>query len=161
MRVKNLHTPFLVTISGLSPGAGAISTDSNHDGDGMPGLSKGSTDSMLVSSQVLKISCVADTDGNVLGQIQEFVLDLSLGVVAYVMVSFGNEKHDYIYAIPWPLLSPVPEDGVFYLSINPLDMQGAPAFARDDAPHMADRSLAEMLYRFYQCAPYWEPEDRD
>jgi hypothetical protein len=111
---------------------------------------------MLVSSQVLKISCVADLDGKVLGQIHEFVLDLSMGVVAYVMVTIGNEPNGTIYAIPWPLLSPAPEDGVIYLSINPNEVEGAPAFVRDEEPHMADRSLVEMLYRYYQCPPYWE-----
>jgi hypothetical protein len=45
---------------------------------------------------------------------------------------------------------------VIYLSINPNEVEGAPAFVRDEEPHMADRSLVEMLYHYYQCPPYWE-----
>ena len=113
------------------------------------------SDAFLVSPRVLFSSCIVGSDGREQGVIKDCVFDLFLGRIVYVMVAFHGKPEGRLFAVPWPMLTPLPDEGVFRLSMDPDDFSWDYSYDRDDAPHVTGRTLADAIYRHYRCTPYW------
>ena len=94
---------------------------------------------------------VYNKDGENLGDIKEFMIDMAAGKVAYAVLSFGGVLGlgDKLFAVPWTALTLDTANKRFTLDIPKAKLDGAPGFDKDHWPSMADKTWAGVLHKFY------------
>ena len=104
----------------------------------------------------LAVEKVRGRNGEELGKVEDFVLDIDSGRVAYAVVSFGGTLGvgDRLFAVPPEALARDAGDG-FVLDAERSTLARAPAFDRGDWPDFGDRTLGADIYSFYGRTPYW------
>lgn len=100
---------------------------------------------------------VCDPDMKTLGTIEEIMLDIGSGRVAYAVLSFGGflGMGEKLFAIPWSSLELDTENKCFVLSIDVERLKAAPGFDKDNWPTMADAAWANNIHDYYDRPPYW------
>jgi sporulation protein YlmC with PRC-barrel domain len=101
---------------------------------------------------------VVNRQGETLGDIEEIMLDVRSGRIAYAVLAAGGflglgEKY---FAIPWRALTLDTDRKCFILDVDKQRLENAPGFDKDHWPSMADQRWASDLHRYYGAAPYWE-----
>lgn len=86
-----------------------------------------------------------------LGEIEEIMLDMRRGKVAYAVLSFGGFLGigDKLFAVPWSALTLDPENKRFVLNVEKDRLQNAPGFDKDNWPDMSDLSWAKKIHGYY------------
>jgi hypothetical protein len=86
-----------------------------------------------------------------LGDIKEFMLDMSTGEVAYAVLSFGGIMGigEKLFAVPFDALKLDTANKRFILNVDKDRLQTAPGFDKDDWPDMADPTWASGIRSFY------------
>ena len=101
----------------------------------------------------------ADED---LGKVQELMIDVPTGRVAYAVLSFGGfmGMGDKLFAIPWEALLLNAKDHTFILDVEKEALQEAPGFDKDHWPDDAQYEAGWLLdiYEYYGYSPYWMPD---
>ncbi len=97
---------------------------------------------------------VQDAEGVHLGTIEELMIDMEDGDLAYVVLVPASEhaRESRLLAIPWSSLKR--SDGA--LLILDADLRRAPGFDRGNWPIMSDRGWGEEVHDFYGQVPYWQ-----
>lgn len=100
---------------------------------------------------------VTNPQGESLGKIEDFVLDLDTGTVAYAVLSFGGFLGigDKYFAIPWQAFSYDTDKGECILNVEKERLQNAPGFDKDNWPDMASWEWGRSIYEYYNIEPYW------
>ena len=100
--------------------------------------------------------------GEELGAIEELMIDVDTGQVAYAVLSFGGFLGfgDKLFAIPWNALKLDAANNVFKLNVEKKVLENAPGFDKDNWPDMADPEWGAEIHSFYGTTPYAD-EDRD
>ena len=94
-----------------------------------------------LAASVLKGDEVTNAKGEDLGAVQEIMIDLERGRVAYVVLSFDRVNwmpNDKLFAVPWEVLSISHPDKKFTLNVSDETLKSAPGFDRDKWPEVAD-----------------------
>ena len=108
----------------------------------------------VLTASTLKGDKVTNAKGEDLGKVEEIMLDLERGRVAYVVLSFGRANwmpNNKLFAIPWEVLSISHHDKKFILNVSKETLKSAPGFDRDNWPDVADfRWLAKEFPRYLQ-----------
>jgi sporulation protein YlmC with PRC-barrel domain len=101
---------------------------------------------------------VKNAAGEDLGKIEELVLDMNTGRVAYAVLSFGGvlKMGNKLFAIPWEALQIDAHKKQFILNIDKTRLENATGFEKDNWPDMADARFGTTIYRHYGFKPYWE-----
>ena len=102
----------------------------------------GSGPAILAASTVTGISVLNEHDEE-LGVIEEIMLDMHDGRIAYAVLSYGGllGLGDKLFAIPWSALRLDSENECFILEgVSPERLQRAPGFDKQHWPSMADFS---------------------
>jgi sporulation protein YlmC with PRC-barrel domain len=101
---------------------------------------------------------VVNRQGEDLGKIEDLMIDLDHGRIAYALLSFGGVLGigDKLFAIPWQALALDPVEKRFILGIDKSLLDRAPGFDKNKWPDMADPAWGAQLYGYYGYAPYWE-----
>ena len=97
----------------------------------------------VLTASILKGDKVTNTKGEDLGTVEEIMLDLEHGRVAYVVLSFGRVNwmpNDKLFAVPWEALSISFHDKKFILNVSKETLKSAPGFNRNKWPEVADFS---------------------
>lgn len=94
---------------------------------------------------------VRSPSGEDLGKIEEIMIDVNSGSVAYAVLSFGGflGMGDKLFALPWETLRPDLEKECFILNVDRDALEGAPGFDKDDWPEFADPTWAARVYSHY------------
>lgn len=95
----------------------------------------------VLSASVLKGDKVTNAKGEDLGTVEEIMLDLESGRVAYVVLSFGRANwmpNDKLFAVPWEVLTISYHDKKFILNVSKETLRSAPGFDRNKWPEVAD-----------------------
>jgi len=115
--------------------------------------------------RVLSASTIIGDDvrndmGEDLGKIEEIMLDVETGRVAYAVLSFGGFLGigDKYFAIPWESLRVAPDEHAFYLDIPKDKLERAPGFDKDNWPTKPDQQFVSDIYSYYGYRPYWDME---
>jgi sporulation protein YlmC with PRC-barrel domain len=100
---------------------------------------------------------VVNADGEDLGRVEELMLDLPSGRVAYAVLSFGGFLGfgDKLFALPFEALALDPERERFLLDVPRERLEQAEGFDKNDWPDFADRRWGEGVYRHYGVATWW------
>ena len=101
---------------------------------------------------------VVNHKGDVLGEIEDIMLDVRSGRIAYAVLAVGGflgvgEKY---FAIPWRALTLDTERKCFVLNAEKEMLENAPGFDKEHWPAMADERWAGDVHDFYGAAPYWK-----
>jgi sporulation protein YlmC with PRC-barrel domain len=112
----------------------------------------------VVGARDLTGDRVVNRQGEDLGKIEELMIDLGRGRIAYAVLSFGGilGLGDKLFAIPWQALSLDPAEKRFVLGIDKSLLDQAPGFDKNNWPDMADPAWGVQLYGYYGYPPYWE-----
>jgi len=93
-----------------------------------------------------------------LGKIEEIMIDMSSGRVAYAVLSFGGVlgMGDKLFAVPWHALRLDTANKQFVLSVSKERLKNAEGFDKNAWPTMSDPRWATETHSFYETPPYWE-----
>lgn len=105
----------------------------------------------VLSAATLVGHHVRNQTGEDLGKVEEIMVDVPTGQIAYVVISFGGFLGigDKLFAVPWRALSLNERDRLFLLDVDRRQLEEAPGFDRDHWPDMADPAWAEQMDDFY------------
>ena len=95
----------------------------------------------VLSTSTLLGDKVTNSKGEDLGKVEEIMIDLARGRVAYVVLSFGRVNwmpNNKLFAVPWEVLSISFHDKKFILNVSKETLKSAPGFDRDKWPETAD-----------------------
>jgi sporulation protein YlmC with PRC-barrel domain len=95
----------------------------------------------VLTASTLKGNKVTNVKGEDLGKVEEIMLDLERGQVAYVVLSFGRANwmpNNKLFAVPWGVLTISFHDKKFILNVSEETLKSAPGFDRDRWPEVAD-----------------------
>ncbi len=114
----------------------------------------------VLSANTLTGDRVRNPQGEDLGKVEEIMIDLDSGRVAYVVVSFGGFLGigDKLFAVPWEAFAIDTGEHEFVLDVDKQTLESAPGFDKNNWPDMADTSWAANIHTHYGQKPYW---DRD
>jgi sporulation protein YlmC with PRC-barrel domain len=105
----------------------------------------------LMGAHTLLGNDVYNKDGEDLGDIKEFMIDMTSGKIAYAVLSFGGllGMGDKLFAVPWTALTLDTINRRFTLNVLKSALKDAPGFDKDRWPSMQDRTWASSVHKFY------------
>jgi sporulation protein YlmC with PRC-barrel domain len=117
----------------------------------------------VVAADTLEGDRVVDRSNEELGTIQDIMVDVQRGCVAYAVMSCGGflGVGDKLFPIPWNALTLDSERKCFVLDADRERFQDAPGFDKDRWPSMADSSWASQVHDYYGVRPYWSDIPRE
>jgi sporulation protein YlmC with PRC-barrel domain len=122
-----------------------------------PGASSGQ-DAVLLRSKTLFDYRVKSPQGEDLGKIEEVMIDMEVGRVAYAVLSFGGflGLGNKWVPVPWDAVALRPDEKVLLLNVEKEKLQKAPNFEATTLPELANRPWGAVIHTYYGYPPYWE-----
>lgn len=114
----------------------------------------------VMRSSTIVGSAVRNLKGDDLGKINELMIDVNTGRIAYAVLAYGGflGMGDKLFAIPWEALMKSSDERQFMLDIDEETLKTAPGFDRDHYPTTADTNWLSNVYTHYGYTPYWGGE---
>jgi sporulation protein YlmC with PRC-barrel domain len=111
----------------------------------------------LVAAAALGGEPVINAVGEELGRIQDLLIDLLKGRIAYAVVELTGVEgmNDKLLAVPWVALTLDADNGRVILNIDKRRLKHAPCFDPNCWPTHARSEWAEEIHRFYSAEPFW------
>lgn len=115
------------------------------------------SDPSVLSSSSISGDAVVNRAGDSLGKIEDLMIDLGMGRVAYAVLSFGGflGMGNKLFAIPFEALELDAVNKRFILDVPKERLEAAPGFDKDNWPDFANRSWGSSVYTHYGRTPYW------
>src|SRR5262252_3202027 len=115
----------------------------------------------VLAASTLAGDAVKNSAREDLGKVDEIMIDIPSGRVAYAVLSFGGVMRmgNKLFAVPWSALTVDEDDKCFILDVDKQTLENAPGFDKDNWPDMADQSFRNQVYDYYQAEPYWEEDE--
>lgn len=115
------------------------------------------TGRQLLPGSTIEGTAVRNAAGEDLGEINDIMIDLEMGRIAYAVLSFGGflGLGNKLFAIPWEALKIGITGDVFILNVPREKLEKAPGFDQDQWPDWADQSWGESIHSYYGYKPYW------
>lgn len=112
----------------------------------------------VLSASSLAKDKVKNLNGETLGDIEDLMIDLETGRIAYSVLSFGGVlgMRNKLFAIPWQALTLDTEKHCFLLDVKKETLQQAPGFDKDKWPDMSDPRWGAGIHTHYGVTPYWQ-----
>lgn len=106
---------------------------------------------MLLSSSTIIGDDVKNNTGDDLGKIEDLMVDLTTGKVAYAVLSFGGFLHlgNKLFAVPLQALKVNTNGKYFSLNESKERLENAPGFDKDNWPDFADASWQKEVHGYY------------
>ena len=106
----------------------------------------------FLSASTIEKDKVEDLNGEDIGHIEELMIDLDFGTVAYAALSFK----DKLFAVPWEALSLKEGEHRFVFHHDRSLLEESEGFDRGNWPLSNERKWLTDVYSKYGFAPYWE-----
>jgi hypothetical protein len=121
---------------------------------------------LFLTARTINGDKVINTAKEHLGKIEDLMIDLENGRVAYAVLSFGGflGLGNKLFAVPWEALTARPHEHAFVLNVGKETLEKAEGFDKDDWPVTCEQlatSTREWLANIYTCygyKPYWQTE---
>lgn len=116
---------------------------------------RGNGDPRVLSASTICSDPVVNRTGENLGEIEELMIDMGNGRVAYAVVSFGGflGLGNKLFAVPFEAFELDADNHCFVLDVPREKLEKAPGFDKDKWPDFADPRFKEQVYRHYEIAP--------
>jgi sporulation protein YlmC with PRC-barrel domain len=116
----------------------------------------------VLSASTLDGDKVRNSAGDDLGSVDDIMIDIPSGRVAYVVLSFGGilGMGNKLFAVPWDVLRVDEDQKCFILNVDKRVLETAPGFDKDNWPDMADPDFGTRVYSHYGAKPYWDEAER-
>jgi sporulation protein YlmC with PRC-barrel domain len=123
-----------------------------------PEASPSLQDAVLLRSKTLFEYRVKSPQGEDLGKIEEVMIDMEMGRVAYAVLSFGGlwGLGSKWVPVPWDAVALRPDEKVLLLKIEKEKIDKAPNFEAATLPELANRQWGAVIHTYYGYPPYWE-----
>jgi sporulation protein YlmC with PRC-barrel domain len=107
--------------------------------------------STLIHDKVVNLS------GQDIGRIEELMVDVTTGRVAYAVLSFGGFMGigNKLFALPWSALTVDEAKKRFVVNVTRESLEKMPGFDKDHWPDLNDLEYATGVYRQWGATPYW------
>jgi sporulation protein YlmC with PRC-barrel domain len=114
----------------------------------------------VMAASTLNGDSVRNAAGEDLGKVDEIMIDIPSGRVAYAVLSFGGVlgMGNKLFAVPWNALRVDEDEKCFVLNVDKATLDSAPGFDKSNWPDMADTGFRAQVFRHYGAEPYWEEE---
>ena len=101
---------------------------------------------------------LVNEQGRDLGQVQNFVIDMLAGRIAFVIVAFGGMLgiSDKWFAMPWEIMTWSPEKRKFIVDMPKNILEKAPGMNKDKWMEEINSDWLAKCYLHYGLAPYWD-----
>jgi sporulation protein YlmC with PRC-barrel domain len=115
-------------------------------------------EAVLLRSKTLFEYRVKSPQGEDLGKIEEVMIDMEVGRVAYAVLSFGGllGLGSKWVPVPWDAVALLPAEKVLLLKIEKEKIEKAPNFEAATLPELANRQWGAVIHTYYGHPPYWE-----
>jgi sporulation protein YlmC with PRC-barrel domain len=102
---------------------------------------------------------VRNSQGEILGTVQDLMLDLDSGNVAYVVLSHGGVLGvgGKLFAVPWKAFGLDPLNRLLVLDVDKDTLKNAEGFDKDDWPNTADPTWRRGVDEYYGVKVITEP----
>jgi sporulation protein YlmC with PRC-barrel domain len=112
----------------------------------------------VLAASTMEGDSVRNTAGEDLGKVDEIMIDIPSGRVAYAVLSFGGvlRMGNRLFAVPWSALRVDEDEKSFILEVDKSTLESAPGFDKDNWPDMADTAWGAQIFKHYGATPYWE-----
>jgi sporulation protein YlmC with PRC-barrel domain len=106
----------------------------------------------VLSSSSICSDHVKNAAGEDLGKIEDLMIDLHSGRIAYAVLSFGGflKMGNKLFAIPWEALKVDAVNKEFILQVDKSRLENATGFDKDNW-----RNMADPQFRFHPLPPLW------
>lgn len=110
-----------------------------------------------LSSGTLTGTSAVNRQNEKIGKIEELMLDLNSGQVAYAVLSFGGifGIGDKLFAIPWEMIEVDTTNHQVVIDISKDKLKNAPGFDKNNWPDTANLAWLTEVYDYYGYPPYW------
>jgi sporulation protein YlmC with PRC-barrel domain len=100
---------------------------------------------------------VVNLAGEDIGRIEELMIDVTTGRVAYAVLSFGGflGVGNKLFALPWSALTVDEAKKRFVVNVNREALDQLPGLDKDHWPDLGDLEYATGVYRQWGTSPYW------
>jgi len=100
---------------------------------------------------------VVNLNGERVGKIEELMIDVTTGRVAYAVLSFGGFLGfgGKLFAVPWSALTVDESQKRFVINVQRESLEKMPGFDRDHWPDLNDLEYATGVYRQWGVTPFW------
>jgi len=107
--------------------------------------------STLIQDKVVNLA------GQDVGKIEELMIDVTTGRVAYAVMSFGGFLGigNKLFALPWSAVTVDEAKKRFVVNVTKESLDEMPGFDKDHWPDLGDLELAAGVYRQWNSTPYW------
>ncbi len=115
----------------------------------------------LAASTLVK-DPVVDAQGKKIGTLKEVMIDLELGTIAYLVISFGGflSLGEKLFAIPYAAVKVDEDSKQIIVDTTKEKLENSPGFDPNNWPDATQFDI-EGLYGFYKVKPYWhDPTER-
>lgn len=112
----------------------------------------------VLSASTLEGDKVRNAAGDDLGKVDEIMIDIPSGRIAYAVLSFGGvlRMGNKLFAVPWSALRVDEDEKCFILDVSKQTLESAPGFDKDNWPDMADTTWGSQIFKHYGATPYWD-----
>ena len=121
---------------------------------------------LFLTARTINGDKVINTAERTSGKIEDLMIDLENGRIAYAVLSFGGflGLGNKLFAVPWEALTVRPHEHAFALDVSKEILEKAEGFDKDDWPVTCEqlatstREWLANIYTCYGCKPYWQTE---
>jgi sporulation protein YlmC with PRC-barrel domain len=112
----------------------------------------------FIPTSRLKRYDVVNKKGQDMGQVQNFVVDMVAGRIAFVIVSFEGFLgiSDKWFAMPWEILKWSVDNKKFILDMAKEALEKAPGMDKNKWPDEINFNIIAKSYSHFGVAPYWD-----
>jgi len=112
----------------------------------------------VLAASTLKNEKVVNRKGEDLGKIEDYMIDLDNGRIAYCVLSFGGflGMGNKLFMVPWNALTLDTVNKRFILDADKERLKQAPGFDKEHWPDTTAPEFSTEIYTFYRVTPYWE-----
>ena len=100
---------------------------------------------------------VVNLSGQYVGRIEELMIDVTTGRVAYAVLSHGGVLGigSKLFALPWSALTVDESKKRFVVNVTREALDRMPGFDKEHWPDLNDLEYATGVYRQWGATPYW------
>ena len=117
----------------------------------------------VLAASTLDGDSVRNSAGDNLGKVDDIMIDIPSGRVAYAVLSFGGVLGigSKLFAIPWSALRVDEDEKCFILDLDQRTLENAPGFDKDNWPDMANVAWGAKIHHYYGVSPFWEEYEQE